>query len=116
MQSFTMSVLQQPDDESMNDEDKEKMEGTKKVLKFLPLMIGFFSLQVPAGLTIYWFTSNFFTLGQSVGVRQYFKMNPPDIELPDYWDALSNEEDLTPAEKREAAKAGMNVGPTWQDI
>jgi len=115
-QALSMSVLTPPPDESLKGEEKETAERTAGILKFLPLLIGFFSLQVPAGLTIYWFTSNFFTLGQSVGVRQYFKMNPPDIELPDYWDALSNEEDLTPAEKREAAKAGMNVGPTWQDI
>ena len=68
-QALTMQVLQQPDDESASDEEKEQLDNTKKILKFLPLMIGFFSLQVPAGLTIYWFTSNLFTVSQSLIIR-----------------------------------------------
>jgi len=116
MQSFTMSVLQQPDDDSMSDEEKEKMEGTKKVLKFLPLMIGFFSLQVPAGLTIYWFTSNLFTVSQSLIIRGYYVANPPKIELPDYWDALDKADEMTADEKREAAMAGLSTGPSFDQL
>jgi len=116
MQSFTMSVLQQPEDDSMSDEEKEKMESTKTVLKFLPLMIGFFSLQVPAGLTIYWFTSNLFTVSQSLIIRGYYAANPPKIELPDYWDALDNAEEMTADKKREAAMAGLSTGPSFDEL
>lgn len=116
MQSFTMSVLQPPEDDSMSDEDKEKMDGTKKILKFLPLMIGFFSLQVPAGLTIYWFTSNLFTVSQSLIIRGYYAANPPKIELPDYWDALDNADAMTADTKREAAMAGLSTGPSFDQL
>lgn len=115
-QAFTMNVLQPPEDESETEEEKEKNASTKTILKFLPLMIGFFSLQVPAGLTIYWFTSNLFTVSQSLIIRGYYAANPPPIELPDYWDALDKGEDMTADEKREAAMAGLSTGPTFDQL
>jgi len=118
LQSFTMSTLQPPTDD-MTEEDREQTEKTQVVFKFLPLLIGFFSLQVPAGLTIYWFTSNLFTLTQSLAVKAYFAANPPDIELPDYWDSLSSKKDaseMTPDELRGAVKAGLKVGPTFDEL
>jgi YidC/Oxa1 family membrane protein insertase len=117
-QAITMKALQ-PDvgnDDSMSAEEKEKMDQTQGVLKFLPLLIGFFSLQVPAGLTIYWFTSNIMTLSQSLAVRQYYKLNPPEIDLPDYWDALDDAENLSPDERRKAAQAGLQTGPSFSDL
>jgi len=117
-QSLTMSVLSPPMDDSanMSDEERGTMENTQRVLKFLPLLTGFFSLQVPAGLTIYWFASNFFSLAQSLAVKSYYKANPPEIELPDYWDALEDMESMSPEEQREAAKAGLRVGPKYEDM
>ena len=82
-------------------------------------MLGFFALQVPAGLTIYWVTTNLFTLTQSLAVRAYFAANPPKINLPDYWDSLSSDkdmEDMTPEERRQAVQAGLSVGPTMEDL
>ena len=116
MQSFTMSVLQTPEDESATEEEKEQLKSTKVVLKFLPLMIGFFSLQVPAGLTIYWFTSNLFTVSQSLIIRGYYAANPPAIDLPDYWDALDKGDQMTADEKREAAMAGLSTGPSFAQL
>mmetsp|Transcript_11015 Transcript_11015/g.25627 ORF Transcript_11015/g.25627 Transcript_11015/m.25627 type:complete len:449 (+) Transcript_11015:45-1391(+) len=116
MQSITMQLLQQPDDESASEEEKEQLERTKSILKFLPLMIGFFSLQVPAGLTIYWFTSNLFTVSQSLAIRAYYAANPPKIELPDYWEALDDKKELTADERREAAMAGLSTGPTFDEL
>mmetsp|Transcript_6131 Transcript_6131/g.13354 ORF Transcript_6131/g.13354 Transcript_6131/m.13354 type:complete len:461 (-) Transcript_6131:98-1480(-) len=116
MQSFTMSVLQPPVDDSQSEEEQEQMQSTQKILKFLPLMIGFFSLQVPAGLTIYWFTSNLFTVSQSLIIRGYYAANPPQITLPDYWDALDKGDEMTADEKREAAMAGLSTGPTFGEL
>lgn len=117
MQSATMAVLQPPEDESQSDEEKEQMKSTQTVLKFLPLMIGFFSLQVPAGLTIYWATSNLFTVSQSLAIRAYYKANPPAIELPDYWSALDKDTtDMTPDEKREAALMGLSTGLSFDQL
>ena len=118
LQSMTMQILQPPVEESSNAEEKKQLETTQTVLKFLPLMIGFFSLQVPAGLTIYWFTTNIFTLTQSLAVRAYFAANPPNINLPDYWDSVvsGNVDDLTPEGRRAAASAGLRVGPSLEDL
>jgi YidC/Oxa1 family membrane protein insertase len=121
LQSATMSALQPPVDENSTPEERESLEKTQGILKFLPLMIGFFSLQVPAGLTIYWFTSNLVTLAQSVGVKAYFAANPPKIELPEYWDTALNTKDadfesMTPQQRRKAAEAGVRVGPTLEDL
>jgi len=116
-QKLTMTALTPPvDTEGMSDEEKEQNDRSQLILKFLPLLIGFFSLQVPAGLTIYWFTSNFFTLSQSLVVKQYYKVNPPEFELPDYWDALDDPDAMSAEEKRMAAEAGLASGPKWVDV
>jgi len=117
-QSLTMSILSPPPDEdsSMSDEEKETLERSQLVLKFLPLLIGFFSLQVPAGLTIYWLVSNTFTLSQSLAVKAYFAANPPDIELPEYWDALDDVANMSAEDRRKAAEAGISTGPKFADL
>ena len=118
-QKLTMDVLQPADledESSMSAEEKENSDRTKMIFKFLPLLIGFFSLQVPAGLTIYWFTSNIYTLTQSLVVRQYYAANPPKIDLPEYWDSLDNLEDMSAEERRKAAEAGITAGPTFTDL
>lgn len=38
-----------------------------QMMKFMPLMFGFFAMQVPQGLALYWVTSNLFSL-----IQQYF--------------------------------------------
>lgn len=115
-QSLSMSVLQPPLDEDAPKEEREQMEKTQGVLKYLPLMIGFFSLQVPAGLTIYWFTTNAFTLLSTLGARTYYKLNPPKVELPEYWESIDKLEEMSTEEKRKAAKAGLQVGPTYETM
>jgi len=115
-QSLSMSVLQPPIDEDSPKEEREQLENTQKYLKFLPLLIGFFSLQVPAGLTIYWFTTNLFTLLSTVGTRTYYSMNPPEIDLPEYWDSIDNLDKMSSADKRQAAEAGLQVGPSFASM
>eukprot|EP00522_Entomoneis_paludosa_P000234 CAMPEP_0172472624 /NCGR_PEP_ID=MMETSP1065-20121228/68433_1 /TAXON_ID=265537 /ORGANISM="Amphiprora paludosa, Strain CCMP125" /LENGTH=499 /DNA_ID=CAMNT_0013230773 /DNA_START=109 /DNA_END=1608 /DNA_ORIENTATION=+ len=119
LQSITMNALQPPVDENATEEEKQTLESTQGVLKFLPLLIGFFSLQVPAGLTIYWLSSNLFTLTQSLAVKAYFAANPPEIELPEYWEQMSEGkafDDMTPDERRKATEAGLRVGPSFDDL
>ncbi|XP_077212990.1 inner membrane protein PPF-1, chloroplastic-like [Tasmannia lanceolata] len=40
------------------------------IFKFLPLMIGYFSLSVPSGLSIYWFTNNVLSTSQQVWLKK----------------------------------------------
>ena len=53
-------------------QQQQQQQGTA-ILKFLPLMIGWFALNVPSGLTLYWFTNNILTVGQTVLLRSNFK-------------------------------------------
>jgi YidC/Oxa1 family membrane protein insertase len=57
-------------------QQQQNQQGTA-ILKFLPLMIGWFSLNVPSGLTLYWFTNNILSVGQTVLLRSNFKQ--PDF-------------------------------------
>jgi YidC/Oxa1 family membrane protein insertase len=43
---------------------------SQAILKFLPLMIGYFSLSVPSGLSLYWLTNNVLSTAQQVYLRQ----------------------------------------------
>ena len=55
-----------------------KVEGQEQpaILKVLPLMIGWFSLNVPAALGIYWVANNFITTAISVQIRSSISMEP----------------------------------------
>ena len=46
------------------------------ILKFLPFMIGWFSLNVPAGLTLYWIVNNVITTAQTVYLRNNVSAAP----------------------------------------
>lgn len=50
--------------------DDPAQKNTLLIFKFLPLMIGYFSLSVPSGLSIYWFTNNVLSTAQQVWLRR----------------------------------------------
>merc|ERR1711871_1064149 len=43
------------------DSNDAAQQQSQAILKFLPLMIGWFSLNVPSGLGLYWMTNNILT-------------------------------------------------------
>jgi YidC/Oxa1 family membrane protein insertase len=55
---------------------KDSQQQGNIVLKFLPFMIGWFSLSVPAALCLYWVTNNIVTTATSVIIRNSMKMEP----------------------------------------
>jgi YidC/Oxa1 family membrane protein insertase len=44
-----------------------QQQSMQSIMKFMPLMFGYFALIVPSGLTLYWFTSNLLAM-----IQQYF--------------------------------------------
>ena len=52
----------------------------EKIFKFLPIIFTFFFLTFPAGLVLYWFVNNLFSIGQQFIVNQQFK-NAKDAEI-----------------------------------
>jgi YidC/Oxa1 family membrane protein insertase len=61
---FASMQLMQP-----KTEEGSEQQNANAILKFLPLMIGWFSLNVPSALTIYWITNNVVTTASSVFIR-----------------------------------------------
>ena len=55
--------------------DPEQAAMNQAMLLMLPLMLGFFAMQVPSGLTLYWVTSNIITI-----IQQYFTL--PRARVP----------------------------------
>lgn len=63
-QFVSMQIMQTP---QSNDPSQKN---TQIILKFLPLMIGYFSLSVPSGLSLYWFVNNLLSTGQQLYLRK----------------------------------------------
>ncbi|KAI4373475.1 hypothetical protein MLD38_011597 [Melastoma candidum] len=63
-QYLSMEIMKPPQT------DDPAQKNTLLVFKFLPLMIGYFSLSVPSGLSIYWFTNNVLSTAQQVWLRK----------------------------------------------
>lgn len=46
------------------------LKSSQALTKLLPLMIGYFALSVPSGLSLYWFTNNILSTAQQVWLRK----------------------------------------------
>ncbi|XP_020580739.1 inner membrane protein PPF-1, chloroplastic-like [Phalaenopsis equestris] len=62
-QYVSMEIMKPP-------ETDPSSKNTLLIFKFLPLMIGYFSLSVPSGLSIYWLTNNILSTGQQLWLRK----------------------------------------------
>jgi len=74
--------------------DDPQMQQTQKILAFLPFLVGWFSLNVPSGLGVYWVVNNLLSTGQTVAIRK----------------AL-NADEMTAAGKAAAAAAEAKANP-----
>ncbi|MCB0164720.1 MAG: membrane protein insertase YidC [Anaerolineae bacterium] len=54
----------------------------QSIMKFMPLMFGYFALIVPSGLTLYWFTSNVLGVAQHYFTKTQFDTKPQTSEPP----------------------------------
>lgn len=81
-QILTMRIMS-PSQES----DDPTVQRTQAILKYIPFMIGYFSLQVPAALCLYWLSSNVFSSATTVGIKKYWEANPPSVE----WEYLEEQ-------------------------
>jgi YidC/Oxa1 family membrane protein insertase len=52
--------------------DEATAKSTQNMTLIMTLMFGFFTLQVPAGLTLYWVTSNLLQMLQQWAVTKFF--------------------------------------------
>eukprot|EP00879_Flechtneria_rotunda_P020718 GHRR01021804.1.p1 GENE.GHRR01021804.1~~GHRR01021804.1.p1 ORF type:complete len:405 (+),score=126.33 GHRR01021804.1:88-1302(+) len=55
--------------------DDPQQKQTQAILGFIPFMIGWFSLNVPSGLTLYWFVNNIISTALQLYMKQTIKMD-----------------------------------------
>jgi YidC/Oxa1 family membrane protein insertase len=60
-------MLQMPPAPNLTEQEAQAQQMQKMMVWMSPLMIGYFALNVPAGLGLYWFVSNCFAI-----IQQYF--------------------------------------------
>jgi YidC/Oxa1 family membrane protein insertase len=75
LMGITMYVQQLITPNQMQDELQ------KKLFQFLPVIFTFFFLWFPAGLTLYWFINNLFTIGQQYYINTLFAKAKLEKEL-----------------------------------
>ena len=68
-QFYTQKLMTPPS----SDPQQAQMQS---IMKFMPLMFGYFSLIVPSGLTLYWFTSNILQVAQTYFTRTQMNSAP----------------------------------------
>eukprot|EP00640_Fibrocapsa_japonica_P001548 CAMPEP_0113933922 /NCGR_PEP_ID=MMETSP1339-20121228/1274_1 /TAXON_ID=94617 /ORGANISM="Fibrocapsa japonica" /LENGTH=390 /DNA_ID=CAMNT_0000935491 /DNA_START=103 /DNA_END=1275 /DNA_ORIENTATION=- /assembly_acc=CAM_ASM_000762 len=101
-QTASMKLLTPPVEEGA--EKDPTTSSLQTVLNYFPLIIGWFSLNVPSGLAVYWLTNNFITTLSSLGVKQYLKVNPPKLDFGEFGDMMENTDPQTLSEAIEDAK------------
>jgi YidC/Oxa1 family membrane protein insertase len=92
----------------------------KMIMRAMPLMFVFFLFRFPAGLFVYWVTTNLWTIGQQLLIRKYMK--PTDLEtmsakpakrkgfmeaiMSAQGDRMQTREELIAKQKAQSAKQG----------
>lgn len=63
-QYISVQIMQPPQSNDPN------LKNSQAITKFLPLMIGYFALSVPSGLSLYWFTNNILSTAQQIWLQK----------------------------------------------
>ncbi|KAL5552714.1 hypothetical protein UlMin_040115 [Ulmus minor] len=83
------------------------MKSSQAITKLLPLMIGYFSLSVPSGLSLYWFTNNILSTAQQVWLQ---KLGGAKIPVKQF------SADVIKEEQPQVAKSTPELTSTLKDI
>lgn len=74
LQSKVMTSLMNTTANAENDQAAAMTQSMNKMmLYFMPIMMAFFCLQVPAGLGVYWTISNIFGILQQIFLQKFYK-------------------------------------------
>ncbi|XP_017236628.1 ALBINO3-like protein 1, chloroplastic [Daucus carota subsp. sativus] len=69
--------------------DDPNLKTSQAITKFLPLMIGYFALSVPSGLSLYWLTNNILSTAQQVYLQKLGGARNPASQFSD--DSITKE-------------------------
>eukprot|EP00268_Persea_americana_P018788 TRINITY_DN1958_c0_g1_i4.p1 TRINITY_DN1958_c0_g1~~TRINITY_DN1958_c0_g1_i4.p1 ORF type:complete len:565 (+),score=105.82 TRINITY_DN1958_c0_g1_i4:201-1895(+) len=79
-QYVSVQIMQSSQNLQGNDPNQKTSQA---LTNFLPLMIGYFSLSVPSGLSLYWFTNNILSTAQQVWLQKLGGAKIPDRQYSD---------------------------------
>lgn len=116
-QSISLNYLSPPSEDPT-------VQKTQAVLKYLPVLLAYFALSVPAGLGVYWITNNVLSTVSTVSIKEYYKRNQKDLEFdidkmitsPDYqpsWGYTSREEALAAARRNDQMVFSPKIPETF---
>ncbi len=100
-QKFTMSV---------QGGTQEQQSSQKMMLYLMPLMIGFFAMSMPAGVSLYWVVQNIFTF-----IQQYFMLRKP-VKTLDPAEVEKALRDYDKEQKQIAAEKRTSAAQARQDM
>ncbi|PIN17770.1 hypothetical protein CDL12_09568 [Handroanthus impetiginosus] len=83
-QYISIQIMQPPQSNDPN------VKNSQAITKLLPLMIGYFALSVPSGLSLYWLTNNILSTVQQVWLRKLGGAKNPISQLSD--DSIKKEQ------------------------
>lgn len=89
-QTISQKALQPPRDPSKPMTEQEEI--SQGILNNLPFIVAFFSINVPAGLGIYWIFNNIITTALNLGLKQKFAETPLSPAVEALMQQIKNDE------------------------
>jgi len=90
--------------------DDPQMQQTQKILQFLPLLIGWFSLNVPSGLGVYWVINNLLSTGQTIAIRKVLGADQMTAAAAATAASMTSSTDESSAASRRPSSEGFTPG------
>ena len=75
-------MMQQPLSPVPTEQEQQTQQMTRTMQVMMPLMIAYFAIVTPAGLGLYWFVSNCFSIIQQYFVTGWGGLRPPAAQVP----------------------------------
>ncbi|XP_073315828.1 ALBINO3-like protein 1, chloroplastic [Primulina huaijiensis] len=100
-QYISLQIMQPPQSNNPN------LKNSQAITKLLPLMIGYFSLSVPSGLSLYWLTNNILSTTQQVWLRKFGGAKKPVKQISD---------DTVKEEQSQSFKSMSEASPTASKV
>jgi YidC/Oxa1 family membrane protein insertase len=63
----------------------EAAAASQQIVQFLPIMFGFFALNVPSGLGVYWIVNGLFSTGTTLLIKKQVSLNVAILFLVASW-------------------------------
>ncbi|KAJ3683540.1 hypothetical protein LUZ60_013767 [Juncus effusus] len=86
----------------------QSQQSAQIITKFLPLLIGYFALSVPSGLSLYWLTNNILSTSQQIWLQ---KLGGAKNPVKDYLERVSKDENINKSSVIDIPK-----DPSFEDL